>query len=105
MKQRETKFKFWDKKEKKWYKPEDYESLGWAMFSNDVNIIRCQFTGLKDKNSKEIYEGDIVKHKNFPNECKIIEWKGEGWDTISTGGCKLFYEIIGNIYENPNLIK
>lgn len=73
-----------------------------------------QFTGLFDKNKREIYESDIVKGPNDAwtdppktkkREHKIIEWKRSdrwnGWN-IAKGES---YEIIGNIYENPNLLK
>ncbi len=86
---------------------------------NDVEIM--QFTGLKDKNGKEIYAGDIVHHrfyneyfevicneKNASFSAKYIPGNGR-----YSGGIidKIFaidfeeYEVIGNIYQNPELLK
>ena len=83
-------------------------------------IYVMQFTGLKDKNEKEIYEGDIVTdHKqNKGGDNRTISWdtKNAGWFPFSQ--CSDPYiglecgnelrvedcEIIGNIYENPELL-
>jgi uncharacterized phage protein (TIGR01671 family) len=87
---------------------------------NDVSIM--QYTGLKDKNGKKIYEGDIlnigfggdasmVYHTH--NYCvvfwcdKNLQWKTKynKGDNPLTGYYLPVYEIIGNIYENPELLK
>ena len=121
------KVRFWNG-EKMLYKdlfniPKDISYIGEPML----------FTGLLDKHGKEIYEGDIIKHsKNaytpFENSLSEVYWfdlnyayyfrkrhmkrdndDKKVWDSESlgniSGGLDDKFEVIGNIYENPELLK
>lgn len=74
-------------------------------------IVLMQFTGLTDKNGKEIYEGDIVQWGAGVKETVIFraaKFCIEGIDGYSIPMLKkdcTDFEIIGNIYENPDLLK
>lgn len=80
-----------------------------------------QFTGLKDKNGKEIYDGDVVKCRKMNKagdgllygihlaiqDTFIVEYKFCGFNPFScwVENDDLEWEIIGNIFENPELLK
>ena len=75
-------------------------------------ITLMQFTGLKDKNGKDIYEGDICKAIYTGSSAMVyknqIEWN-ESEYSFSFANAPLWtweqIEVIGNIYEHPELIK
>ena len=121
---RDIRFRAWFNHKPTWcnrmfYSSEEPSTIGdWfsEVLIEQDNAILMQYIGLKDKNNKEIYEGDIIKYfhgglKKLIN-AKVIwykEWCGFAFETRFDSGGGLIshlsekYKIIGNIYENPEL--
>lgn len=102
---REIKFRAWSRQG--YWMSENYVKEYGLRGSPDITLM--QYTGLKDKNGKEILEGDIISDRGYIGEAKSdISPQGycfsmdfpyrEEWVGNSE------YEIIGNIYENPDLL-
>ncbi len=103
---RTIKFRAWDIEGKKMLKSHEFNYS--FLQSGDFRFFKpMQFTGLLDKNGKEIYEGDIIKTDLDPKEFKnpvVVEWHEDvcGW---SADGLFCEPEVIGNVYENKDLLK
>jgi uncharacterized phage protein (TIGR01671 family) len=75
---------------------------------DEGDYILMQYTGLRDKNGKEIYEGDILSHKFFSRPVQVTflrngDYEELFYDVEADTGENIF-EVIGNIYENPDLL-
>lgn len=127
MKQRIIKFRAWDKIEKFMIDMgnlKDIEFVGRSGSRKWEQLEPMQFTGLLDKNGKEIFEGDIMTATDHVKETKnrVVKWTDQNgayfvisnsatekikWDDcltedrIQTFG----YKVIGSIYENPELLE
>lgn len=119
----ELKFRAWDKDDVKYVsRPKElYCELAWEVGTKKFGIEQMvperyiieQYTGLKDKNGKEIYEGDIVRYWSENYEVKFDEIKDSdityyylGWamGELSLYEAASMCEVIGNIHENPELL-
>lgn len=95
---REYKFRAWDGKNLHYYSSDIIFEI-----YNDEDIQ--QFTGLKDRNGKEIYEGDFVESDVYRVN-GVVEYSG-----ISIRPFLYYmnpeedFEVLGNIYENPELLE
>lgn len=123
---REIKFRAWDKKDKychydvaiypnnkvaiKRYNVEsmmieaEYGATHWTELGDDTLVE--QYTGLKDKNGKEIYEGDIVR-VSYGYNYEVRQFRTGAWRIGRDDLCVWAdsSEVIGNIHENPELLE
>ena len=125
---RDIYFRAWDKKLKELtnYSISDIfiefynkDTDSWEIDREGERFALCQYTGLKDKNNREIYEGDVIKAISFARWIGVVEYSDENQafifndlDKKYRGNSTVFmnqfddgFEILGNIYENPELLE
>ncbi len=107
---REIKFRAWDKYNKVMQPLLSIlpnMSVALSQFRLDYIGGIMQYTGLKDKNGKEIYEKDVIQWWNKTSKPQVVEATNGGWNPF-IDGCTTdhpyHYIVIGNIYENPELL-
>jgi len=112
--ERIIKFRVFDKISKQMYNWSQIASISLVDFEREHYEL-MQFSGLYDKNKNTIYEGDILQFGNknitqvtFENGCFSVYNEPLGWDFDSEEvpilSSNKYCEIIGNIYENPELL-
>lgn len=124
MKNREIKFRAWSKENEEMYNWEemntnykDYKKNYLKSYFEDTSVVFMQYTGLKDKNRKEIFEGDIIEYIDEGRLFDSGKYEVEFEDGMFYPVAELYHpewprrwgteytcEVIGNIYENPELI-
>lgn len=124
---REIKFRAWDPKENKMWN-ENHIVVGDGVYrygghntvtlvftyTEENHLIPLQFTGLRDKNGRDVYEGDIIGIPNYDyspengeSPRRLVEVKFEDSCFCTNEGLlgdEEYMEVIGNIYENPELL-
>jgi hypothetical protein len=113
---REIKFRAWDAERRQYFYSGAYGLEGF--FARHADDPLEQFTGLRDRNGREVYEGDIVCHETWRVPL-LVEWTDRGfmaapldsehrlWARAVADLCGKFGSgetVIGNIRENPDLV-
>jgi uncharacterized phage protein (TIGR01671 family) len=89
----------------------DLPEINKLEFAYISNMPIMQYTGLKDKNGKEIYEQDILKNIDLNGIVFVMEWVKNSYGLVDrnnkyiTGIYSNKCKIIGNIYENPEILE
>lgn len=127
---REIKFRAWDRELKEWTNYSisnidgtlidflNKETGFWESDRGGERFVLSQYTGLKNFNEKEIYEGDIVKAVGFSKWIGVAKYSGKNQAFVFECIDKNYrrnivfmsqfdqaFKILGNIYENPEMLE
>lgn len=108
-------FRAWSKQLQRYCNIDEMPVSSLAEINSDLIIEQC--TGLKDKNGRLIYEGDIVRRTRNTDRATVnlqIEWNQRSGRYLTTDAkhrdwnfsmLSYEYEVLGNIHENPELLE
>lgn len=119
---RTIRFRAWDKLNKRMFENIQLSNFDAFLRSsrreNENDFEVTQFTGIKDSEGNDVYEGDIIERSEHNDICEIVyreDWGafafhgktkiGDGWSRLYSGHSVFPWKVIGNIFEMENLAK
>jgi uncharacterized phage protein (TIGR01671 family) len=120
---REIKFRGFSKRQKNyvygyyWYNPFEKKHIIKHIIEGGTQLedVECtvieQYTGIKDKNGVEIYEGDLLQHYNSIIKPFVVNWDEELVSFVFEDGYTSYiltdksFSVVGNVNENPELLE
>lgn len=117
MMERDIRFRAWDNDSSRYVKYTAH--IGMSLNGSTVNLqtgegdyVLEQFTGVKDSDGVDIFEGDIVQHEDGALEEVVWQQTHLRWGTRDSRGYGTalrrfapYWKVVGNIHENPELMK